>query len=240
MLRVALIDDEPLARQRLRHLLKAHPEVTIIGEADGRDSAWELLRREKTDAIFLDIEMPETTGFELLRGLDRPPKAVIVTAHARHAIQAFEIEAIDCILKPVQPARFAQAIRRLESACSSPDEKRPDPAYSADDRICLQTPQRTLVVPLSSIPLLQADGDFTRVFVRNSVPLMICQSIGHYEKLLPSPPFLRIDRSLVIHLEAIIRIDRKSRDEAFLFMEGMPEAVLIGRAAQSRIREVLA
>jgi len=154
MLRVALIDDEPLARQRLRHLLKAHPGVTVIGEADGRDSALELLLRERTDAIFLDIEMPGASGFELLRDLERPPKAVIVTAHARHAIHAFEIEAIDCILKPVQPARFAQAVRRIESACLPASEGRTDPPYSADDRICLQTPQRTLVVTLSSIPLL--------------------------------------------------------------------------------------
>lgn len=239
MLRVALIDDEPLARQRLRHLLKAHPGATIIGEAEDRDSAMKLLRREEIDAVFLDIEMPGASGFELLRDLERPPKAIIVTAHARHAIQAFEIEAIDCILKPVQSKRFAQAIRRIESACLPGGEGRTDPPYSADDRICLQTPQRTLVVRLSSIPLLQADGDFTRVFVKDSAPLMICKAIAHYEKLLPSPPFLRVDRSLIIHIEAIIRIDRKSRDEAVVFLEGIPESVTLGRAAQARIREAL-
>jgi len=239
MLRVALIDDEPLARQRLRHLLKSHPGVTIIGEADGRDSALKLLRREKADAVFLDIEMPGASGFELLQDLERPPKAVIVTAHARHAIHAFDIEAIDCILKPVSPGRFAQAVRRIESACLPADESRPDAPYSADDRICLQTPQRTLVVPLSAIPVLQADGDFTRVFVINSPPLLICKPIGHYEKLLPSPPFARVDRSLIIHLEAITRIDRKSRDEAVLFMQEISAPFALGRSAQTRIRELL-
>jgi len=239
MLRLALIDDEPLARQRLRHLLKAHPRMTIIGEAGDRDNALELLRREKTDAIFLDIEMPGASGFELLKDLEHPPKAVIVTAHARHAIHAFDIEAIDCILKPVHPERFAQAIRRLESACLPADENRPDQPYSAEDRICLQTPQRTLVVSLSSIPMLQADGDFTRIHVKNSAPIMICKPIGHYERLLPSPPFVRVDRSLIIHLEAITRIDRKSRDEAALFMGEMTEPIALGRSAQSRIRELL-
>jgi two-component system LytT family response regulator len=239
MRRVALVDDEPLARKGLRHLLAAHPGYRIIGEADSKDSALVLLRKEKPDAIFLDIQMPGATGFDLLGDLQDPPQIVIVTAHARYAPQAFDVEAIDYLLKPVSPARFAQAIRRLEAACSNESGGAAETPYAKDDRICLRTPQRTAVVQIPSIPALQADGDFTRIYLKDSVALLICQQLGHYEKLLPTPPFVRLDRSLIVNLESVIRIDRKSRDAAKLIIDGVPAGFPLGRTAQARLREFL-
>ncbi len=239
MRRVALVDDEPLARKGLRHLLDAHPGYRIIGEADSKSSALKLLRNEKPDAVFLDIQMPGATGFDLLGDLQDPPQIVIVTAHARYATQAFDVEAIDYLLKPVSPARFAQAIRRLEAACSTGNGGEADPPYAKEDRICLRTPQRTAVVPIPSIPALQADGDFTRIYLKDSPPLMICQQLGHYEKLLPAPPFVRLDRSLIVNLDSVVRIDRKSRDAAILVIDGVPAGFPLGRTAQARLREFL-
>ena len=239
MRRVALVDDEPLARKGLRHLLAAHPGYRIIGEADSKSSALKLLRKEKPDAVFLDIQMPGATGFDLLGDLQDPPQIVIVTAHARYATQAFDVEAIDYLLKPVSPARFAQAIRRLEAACSTGNGGDADPPYAKEDRICLRTPQRTAVVPIPSIPALQADGDFTRIYLKDSPALMICQQLGHYEKLLPAPPFVRLDRSLIVNLDSVIRIDRKSRDAAILVIDGVPAGFPLGRTAQARLREFL-
>ncbi len=239
MRRVALVDDEPLARKGLRHLLAAHPGYRIIGEADSKSSALKLLRKEKPDAVFLDIQMPGATGFDLLGDLQDPPQIVIVTAHARYATQAFDVEAIDYLLKPVSPARFAQAIRRLEAACSTDSGGDAAPPYTKEDRICLRTPQRTAVVPIPSIPALQADGDFTRIYLKDSPALMICQQLGHYEKLLPAPPFVRLDRSLIVNLDSVIRIDRKSRDAAILVIDGVPAGFPLGRTAQARLREFL-
>ena len=120
MLRVAVIDDEPLARQAIRYLLAVHPRLKVVGEADSKESALTLIQKEKPDGIFLDVHMPGGTGFDMLQALDAPPKVVMVTAHAEHAIQAFDIEAVDYLLKPVTPARFAQAVQRLQAAGAQP------------------------------------------------------------------------------------------------------------------------
>jgi two-component system LytT family response regulator len=239
MLRVAVIDDERLARQGIRQLLAAHPRLKIVGEADSKDSALTLIREEKPDGIFLDIRMPGGTGFELLQALDAPPKVVMVTAHAEHAIQAFDIEAVDYLLKPVKPARFAQAVQRLQAACNPGAAARGEPSFSPEDHICLRTPQRTLTVPVRDLLLLQAEGDFTRIFLKNSAPLMICAPLGQYEKLLPSPPFTRLDRSLILNLQATLNLKRKSRDEACLILEGINDEIPLGRTAQLRLLERL-
>lgn len=239
MLRVALVDDEPLARQGLRQLLAAHAGLRIIWEADSKDSALKLLGENRPDALFLDIQMPGASGFELLSAIEPRPQVVFVTAHAQHAIHAFDVAAVDYLLKPVRAARFAEAIRRVEAACSPGSAAHPGPPYSKEDRICLHTPERTMVAPVGSIPALQADGDFTRIYLKDSPVLMICQQLGHYEKLLPSPPFVRLDRSHIINLDAVIRVDRKSRDSASLVLEGIPEGLSLGRTAQARLGEYL-
>ena len=239
MLRVAVIDDERLARQSIRHMLAAHPRLQVVGEADSKESALALIQQEKPDGIFLDVHMPGGTGFDLLRALDAPPKAVMITAHAEHAIQAFDIEAVDYLLKPVTPARFAQAVQRLQAACAPAPTPNPEPAFSSQDHICLRTPQRTITVPVRDLLALQAEGDFTRIYLKNSPSLMICVPLGQYEKLLPSPPFSRIDRSLIINLQAPLQLRRKSRDEASLLIDKTYQEILLGRTAQQRLRDAL-
>jgi len=239
MLRVAVIDDEPLARQAIRYLLVAHPRLKVVGEADSKESALTLIQKEKPDGIFLDVHMPGGTGFDMLQALDAPPKVVMVTAHAEHAIQAFDIEAVDYLLKPVTPARFAQAVQRLQAACAQAPAPNPEPTFSPEDHICLRTPQRTITVPVCDILVLQAEGDFTRIYLKNSSPLMICVPLGQYEKLLPSPPFARLDRSLIFNLQAPLNLRRRSRDEASLILNNPNQEIPLGRTAQQRLRQAL-
>jgi two-component system LytT family response regulator len=237
--RVAIIDDEALARKGMRRLLSRHHSLKIVGEADSTETALKMISMERPDVIFLDIEMPGSSGFDMLSRLDRIPKVVIVSAHAEHAIHAFDVQAIDYLLKPVTPARFAQAIQRIESGNPSADSTTLKAPYSTEDRICLRTPQRTVIAPINSIPALQADGDFTRFFFKDSPPLMICHPLGEYEATLPSPPFLRIDRSHIVNLDLMIRIDRRSRDEASLILEGIPEGIPLARTSQQRLKTYL-
>ncbi len=239
MLRVAVIDDERLARQAIRQLLAAHPSLQLVGEADSKDSALALIRQEKPDGVFVDIRLPGGTGFELIQSLDAPPKVVMVTAHAEHALQAFDIEAIDYLLKPVRPARFAQAVQRLQAACALGLAARSEPSFSPEDHICFRTPQRTVTVPVRDLILLKAESDFTRIFLKSSPPLLICALLGQYEKLLPSPPFTRLDRSLILNLQSTLNLKRKSRDEACLILEGVQEEFPLGRTAQMRLFERL-
>ena len=238
MLRVVLCDDERLALQRLRQLIAPHPNFQIVGEANTKAAAIKLIRKERPDALFLDVQMPGATGFDLLKALHPPPKTVMVTAYAKYALQAFDLEAIDYLIKPVTPQRFAQALHRLVTACTKKTVISKTP-YSLQDRICLRTPHQSMVIPIDSIPLLQADGDFTRIHIPNSAPLMICQPLGSYEKILPFPPFARIDRSHIINLNHITRLERKSRDEANLVLEGVNDKIPIGRAAQLRLKDQL-
>ena len=238
MLRVVLCDDERLALQRLRQLIAPHPNFQIVGEANTKAAAIKLIRKERPDALFLDVQMPGATGFDLLKALHPPPKTVMVTAYAKYALQAFDLEAIDYLIKPVTPQRFAQALHRLVTACTKKTVISKTP-YSLQDRICLRTPHQSMVVPIDSIPLLQADGDFTRIHIPNSAPLMICQPLGSYEKILPFPPFARIDRSHIINVNHITRLERKSRDEANLVLEGVNDKIPIGRTAQLRLKDQL-
>jgi len=239
MLRVAIIDDERLARQAMRQLLAAHPELEVVAEADNKKTALEIIRREKPDAIFLDVQMPAADGFALLQSLDPAPKVVFVTAHSEHAARAFEIEAVDYLLKPVRPERFAMAVRRIEASCQIPAAVSDPAGYSTSDRICLRTPQRTIIAPVSALCALEADGDFTRISVREAPAVMICQSLSAYEKSLPSPPFVRVDRSLIVNVDQIARMERKSRDNAVLILKGIPTTISLGRTAQQRLREHL-
>lgn len=234
MLRVALIDDEDLARQALRQLFATMHGIRIVGEANGIPQALELITREKPDAIFLDIRMPGGDGFRLLRELPNPPRIVFVTAHSEHAAKAFEVDAVDYLLKPVRASRLATTVQRLEIACGRSSEA--TPLWSNQDRICLNTPERTLIAKVSDLLMLEADGDFTRVFVAGEHPLMICRSLRTYEESLPSPPFVRLDRSLMLNVEMIVRTERVTRDEERIWLRGKTDPVILGRTAKTRLR----
>jgi two-component system LytT family response regulator len=237
MLRVVIVDDERLARQGLRQLLAEVPGVKVVAEADSARTGLEVISREKPDAVFLDIQMPRTDGFALLASLEVRPAVVFVTAHAEHAARAFDVEAVDYLLKPVRPERLEAAVRRIRAAKS--DGQGLCEAYQPGDRMCFRTPQRTMVVPLAAVAALEADGDFTRVHVPGVPPLMICHPLGDYEKVLPAPPFLRLDRSLIVNAERITGTDRRSRDEARLHVDGVTAPFSLGRTAQARLKEHL-
>lgn len=233
MLRLAIIDDESLARRGLRHLLEAHPEISVVGEANRASSAAELIRTEKPDAVFLDIQMPGADGFELLTQVDYELKIVFVTAHSQHAARAFEVQAVDYLLKPVRPERLAAAVQRLKAACA---RKTDDTRYGPNDRICLRTPQRTIVAPISTITALEAEGDFTRFHIVGEVPLLIYRTLSACEATLPSALFLRVSRFLMVNLERLESIEQSSRDEARIALREGP-SFLLGRRALARLRQ---
>lgn len=239
MLRLAIIDDEPLARQKLRQMLEEFPDLEIVGEAGNLQEARELLARTNPQAIFLDVRMPRGSGFDLVRSLPASPLVVFVTAYSEYAIEAFEVAAVDYLLKPVSAKRLGEAITRLRQALALPDEE-PEPLpYQAGDRICLRTPERTVVAALSDVLALEADGDFTRFTLADKDSLMICQSLGAYERLLPRPPFLRLDRSLLIHLDRVTGVEISPVRGARVFLDGAPRPFEIGRTALRRLRAAL-
>lgn len=237
MLRVMLVDDERLARQALRQSLVRMEGVELVAEAESVAGAREAFAQTKPHAVFLDIQMPREDGFDFLRGLELPPKVVFVTAHSEHAVRAFEVEAVDYLLKPVRPQRLADAVSRLREACGL--NVAGERSYGTSDRICLRTPGRTVIATLDKVAALEADGDFTRFFVAGETPIMICQKLGTYERILPSPPFVRLSRSLMLNVDAFTRSQRLSRDVEQVWLEGLAEPIALGRIAQSRLRDAL-
>lgn len=234
MLRIALVDDESLARRGMRELLAAHPEVSVVGEANRVSAATDLIRIEKPDAVFLDIQMPGADGFDLLSEVDYDLKVVFVTAHSHHAARAFEVQAIDYLLKPIRPERLADAVQRLTAVCAQKPEAT---RYGPNDRICLRTPQRTLITVADDIVALEAEGDFTRFHITGEPPLLLYRSLSACEAILPSPPFLRLSRSLMVNLDRLAGIEHHTRDDARITLRDGPAPFSLGRRALARLKQ---
>ncbi len=235
MLRLMLVDDEPLARQGLKELLAENKAVFVVGEAACVADALVNIPRYKPDALILDIRMPEATGFDLLKNLTPPLPVIFVTAHSEYAVRAFDVQAVDYLLKPVRPTRLAQAIQRLLEEFQTPGSD--ETPYAMADRICLRTPERTIVAPLGDVIALEAEKDFTRVSVAGNPPLLICQSIGTYERNLPKPPFLRLDRSTILNISRIHSVEISPTRGAHVTMNGLESPIALGRSALRRLRQ---
>lgn len=237
-LRVGVIDDEPLARAGLRRALATMPCVEVVCEAGNVREAVRVLEDKRPQGVFLDIQMPGATGFDLLARLDPAPRVVFVTAHSGHAVRAFEVDAVDYVLKPVEPGRLAKAVGRLRSACGGSEEA-PVP-LDADDRLCLRTPGRTFVARIEDIVCLRADGDFCRFTLADGQTPFICRPLGSFVENLPAPPILRLDRSLAINTRRILRFERAGAHSSKLWLDGLAEPVALGRAATLRLRGSMA
>jgi len=233
---VVVIDDIRVERMMLKALITSHPSLRWLGEADSASGALEIIHRQSPDAIFLDVMMPGATGFELLGKLERVPKVVMVSSSPHHAFEAFEVEAVDYLLKPVEPRRFAAAVRRLENSLNRIAEPVP---LSPSDRICLRTAERSVIMPIESIAALEAEGDFTRVLAVDGASFLVSRHLGAYEALLPKSHFLRVDRSLMINTKRLDRIDRSTRNSSKVWLRGISKPLAVGRTATERLRQVI-
>ncbi len=234
-MRVLIVDDEPLARSAVRRLLAVHQDVEIVGEADSTETARAQVESLQPDLILLDIELGGGgDGFDLLDTLERPPIVVFVTAFAEHAVEAFAVNAVDYLLKPVDPARLEAALARAARQLAL-SALPPGPGV-----VELRTPRRTLLVTPAEIVAICAEGDFVRVFVAGQPPVMILRTLAHFEGVLPAPPFLRLGRSVMINRDRLRSLEAPSRSTGRLVLDGMDHPLTIGRAATARLREQLA
>ncbi|MGR3783750.1 MAG: LytR/AlgR family response regulator transcription factor [Albimonas sp.] len=251
MLRVMLVDDEPPARRGLRRLLQAHADVEIVAEAGSVAEAREAMARAAPDAVFLDVEMSDGLGFDLVAGTPAPGSAapvrvVFVTAHDAHAVRAFEVPALDFLLKPVDPARLGVALNRLRAgpAEAPPAPPAPDRAAAlpaeAPLRLHLRVDGRSAILPLAEIATLQAEADFTRIVSSGGGDHLVCRLLKTFEAQLPSPPFLRVSRSLIVNLDRIERIDWDGAGGCVLGVDAAAAPIRLGRAAGGRLRQALA
>jgi two-component system, LytTR family, response regulator len=229
-----LIDDERLARAELRRLLTAHPEIEISGEARNGPEALTMIAALSPDVIFLDVQMPGMSGFELLEKLEAPPQVIFTTAFDQHAVRAFEANAIDYLLKPVAPERLAASIAKLTRIAHRSAASTAKPPL---DRVFVRDGERCWLVQLSEIVLLESEGNYTRLYFGKDKPL-IPRSLAALEERLDATLFFRASRQHMVNLKAIEKVDTNVAGNLVVTLRG-GHAVEMSRRQSLRLREVL-
>lgn len=206
-MKALLIDDERLARSELRRLLKAHPEIEIVGEAANASQAEEKIRALQPDLIFLDVQMPGRTGFELLADLVDTPRVIFTTAYDQYALKAFDFGALDYLLKPIDPARLTKALARLDSDETTADTaSATDTPLSENDQVFLKDGDRCWLVKVSEIRLLESEGNYARIYFAENRPL-IPRTLQSLETRLDPQHFIRVSRQHIINLRFVRKVE---------------------------------
>ena len=232
-MKALLVDDERLARNELRRLLAAFPEVKVVGEAANAKQAREQMAALKPDLLLLDVQMPGETGIEFLESLEPPvPNVVFTTAYDEFAVKAFELNALDYLLKPVDPARLASALERLPGIRESEAAKHPCPGVlAASDKVFVREGERCWFVEVGQIRLLESEGNYTRGHFGEAQPQLF-RSLNAMEERLDPKFFFRANRRQIINLSWIAGIEPWFSSGLLVQLKGGAKVELSRRQAQ--------
>jgi two-component system, LytTR family, response regulator len=229
-----LVDDERLARRELTSMLAEHEIIDIVGEAENVAQAVELVHAQKPDVLFLDIQLPGETGFDLLEKISASCKIIFVTAFDAYAIRAFEVNALDYLLKPINPARLAQAIERLasqDSATSSP--LRP---LEYEDRLFIEVDERSRFLKVSDIVVISAMGDYSEIISRDGQKSLVLKPLKDWEERLPAKHFTRIHRSTIINVDYVERVESWFNRSYRIHIRQLAEPLIMSRRYATRFK----
>ena len=204
-IKVIIVEDSRLARNELKELIKKHQELEVIGEAENVDTAYQMINEKKPDLIFLDINMPEKDGFELLEMLDDVPVTVFTTAFDEYAIKSFEYNALDYLLKPINELRFADAVQKVKDKINSVAAL-PVQNLNENSQIFIKDGEKCWLVKVGDVFLCEIIGNYTRVYFNDNKP-MIYKSLNQVEERLPQNLFFRANRQQIINLRYIKTVD---------------------------------
>ncbi|MDI9308699.1 MAG: LytTR family DNA-binding domain-containing protein [Limnohabitans sp.] len=199
-----IVEDSRLARNELKELIKDYPEIEVIAEAENVDKAYELITKHKPDLIFLDINMPEKDGFELLEMLDDVPITVFTTAFDEYAIKSFEYNALDYLMKPVSASRFSKAIEKVKAKLDAKEEQAENKLKNSN-QIFIKDGEKCWLIKIGDIYLFEVEGNYTKVYFNNEKALLN-KSLNQIEKKLPDE-FFRANRNQIINTTYIQNID---------------------------------
>jgi two-component system LytT family response regulator len=228
-MRAAIIEDEPLARRELRRMLAPHPSVEIVGEAANIAEAKKLIEETSPDVLFLDIHMPGGTGFDLLEQLDHVPAVIFTTAYDEHAVRAFEIDAIDYLLKPIEPERLAAAIGRMQTNTAA--RAKEPAAQNILEQLFVRDGERCWFVPLREVHLISSEGNYVRLHWKQVKPLF-GRSLVNLEQRLDPKVFFRANRQQIINLEFVEEVDMGVGGRLHIQLRGGPEIEVSRRQAR--------
>ncbi len=202
-----IVEDSRLARNELKELLKDHEDIELLGEAANVDQGYELIRSKRPQLLFLDINMPEKDGFELLEMLDEVPITVFTTAFDEYAIKSFEYNALDYLLKPINEKRFAMAVEKVIAKLEGrgSDDNRPDHVLHQNSQIFIKDGEKCWLVKVAEIVLFEIVGNYTRVYFQDQKP-MLYKSLNQIEDKLPAENFFRANRQQIVNINYISEV----------------------------------
>lgn len=243
MARTILIDDEPLARGLIRSFLQSHPEVEIAAECGDGFEGFKAITEHAPDFVFLDVQMPRLTGFEMLELLDAPPPVIFTTAYDDYAVRAFEAQAVDYLMKPLVRERFDRAVKKVLSLAG--DNVGPNAAALAEEaagvgyqhRIVVKDGGSIRIIPATDILYLEADDDYVRIFTPGQKYLKKA-TLTRLERSLDPQQFVRVHRSYLIPVASVARIEPYEKDSHLAVLHSGAR-VPVSKAGLARLREVL-
>ena len=235
-----IIDDERLARKELQSLLADYPEVEIVDEAVNADDAYEKINSHDPDLVFLDIQMPGKTGFDLLEMLEKTPKVIFTTAFDEHAIKAFEYNALDYLLKPIQPDRLKESMSKVlkeeEVETQTPTAPTRE-KLGANDQVFVKDGDKCWFVRLSNIRLFESDGNYIKVYFDQNRP-MIHKSLNALDERLDDKTFFRASRKHVINLSWVDTIEPWFNGGLIVMLKG-GEKVEVSRRQAAKFKDMM-
>ncbi|MCP4724210.1 MAG: response regulator transcription factor [bacterium] len=234
-LKVLVVDDERLARKELISMLSGFDNLEIVDEADSVSTAVKSVRKHAPDVIFLDIQMPGGYGFELLEKVDIKAKIIFVTAYDEYAIRAFEVNALDYILKPVDPKRLTDALERLKKAPEEQKENLRKLQY--DDRLFLLLDSNYKFLNVKDIISVNSSGDYTEISLAEGKMNLAMKTMKEWEHRLPEQYFCRIHRSTIINIEYIDKIEEWFNYSFKVFLKGIDEPFIMSRRYAAALKE---
>lgn len=232
---VVIVDDERLARRELRTLLQAHGDrIRVVGEAASVEEAEKIVRATDPDAVFLDIHLGQESGLDLLPAIPRDTSVIFVTAYDRYAIRAFDVNALDYLLKPVVPERLAATIERLDSRAPAAEARPGRVEY--DDRLFLRLNERRTFLRVGNIVAAEAERDSSILHIHGGTTAHAPKPLKEWEDRLPDRFFVRIHRSTIINLEYVERVEEWTHGSYLVYLHGTREPFKMSRRFAARVR----
>ncbi|MGN6215203.1 LytR/AlgR family response regulator transcription factor [Parafilimonas sp.] len=240
-LKAIIVDDERLARAELKKLLQAYPDIDVVDEAANADEGVEKIESQNPDIIFLDIQMPGKTGFDMLSDLEKAPHVIFTTAYDEYALKAFEVNALDYLLKPIEPKRLADAVHKLNDEISkerigiSGNNNRGP--LTEIDQVFVKDGERCWFVKLNEIRLFESVGNYAKVFFGNNKPLIL-KSLNSLEERLDDRVFFRANRKHIINLRWIEKIEPYFNGGLLVELKG-GEKIEVSRRQTVKFKEMM-
>jgi two-component system, LytTR family, response regulator len=244
MIRAVIIDDERLARNELKKLLLEFPEIEVIAEAANANEGIEKIDSLNPDLVFLDIQMPGKTGFDMLAELEKAPDVIFTTAYDDYALKAFEVNALDYLLKPVEPRRLADALQKLHLEEHNDREGMTDEEISVNksllhetDQVFVKDGERCWFVKLADIRLFESVGNYAKIYFGGNKPLIL-KSLNALEERLDEKVFFRANRKHIVNLRLIEKIEPYFNGGLLLDLKG-GEKIEVSRRQTVKFKEMM-